>query len=97
MALDGFELSQGQGSKSFVTVLADEGATRVVARIDREAIRDRYKVASGHEVGFVRDNLVQLSRVIARTYQAGAHTPHSDDNTRLIVITSNDLNQAWTQ
>lgn len=77
-----------------MTVLAEAGAIQVVAWIDREVIRDGYKIMPRQEVAFVRDNLTWLGRVIARKHEADEHTAHSEKNTRLVVIKSNDLAQS---
>jgi len=101
MALQDFRLSQGQGDTSFVVVLADEGKTRVIARIAREAIEDYLhatELSHRQRIVFVEKNLQQIGRIIARKYESEDYTTYTDrfgitdENNKLVIITFNDLN-----
>jgi hypothetical protein len=100
MALRDFRLSQGQGDNSFVVVLADDGKTRIIARIAREAIEDYLRAAElshRQRIAFVEKNLPQIGRLIAKKYDAEDYTTYTDrfgitdENNKLVIITSDDL------
>lgn len=100
MAIQDFRLSQGQGDDSFVVVLADDGKTRIVSRIARNALDDyfeRRELSHRQRIALVESNLRQIGDVIARKYAGRDYTIYTDSlgvtdaNNKLIVITYDDL------
>jgi DNA-binding XRE family transcriptional regulator len=100
MTLRDFRLSQGQGDNSFVVVLADDGRTRVITRIAREAIDDHLQareLSHRQRIAFAERNLPQIARIIAKKYEAQDYTIYTDrfgitdENNKLIILTSDDF------
>jgi len=100
MVLRDFRVSQSQGDASFVVVLADDGRIRVITRIAREAIDDLLnarELSHRQRAAFVERNLSQIERLISKKYEAQDYTIYTDrfgitdENNKLIILTSNDL------
>ncbi len=101
MMLDDFRLSQGN-DESCVVVLADDGRTRVITQIPREAIDDHLQareLSHRQRIAFAEKNLLQIARVIEKKYYSQDYTIYqdrfgkSDENNKLITITSKDLDR----
>jgi hypothetical protein len=100
MTIQDFRLSRDQGDDSFVVVLADDGRTRVVTRVARNALDDyfqRRELTHRQRIALVESNLAEIGRLIVRKYAAGDTSTYTDrlgitdDSNKLIVITYDDL------
>jgi len=100
MGLSDFRLPEKQADGEFVDVLADDGETRVVARLPRSALEDYFGRASltpGQRAAVVAGNLPQIGAVIGRKYLAREFGPYMnswgavEDTCCLIVVTLRDL------
>jgi len=95
-----FRLSPDQTADEYVVVLADDGKTRAITRISREAIDDRVEsrgLSQKDRVAIIERNLVPVSALIAAKYNAKEFTIYTDrlgitdQNNKLITITSEEL------
>lgn len=100
MALTDFRLSLDQSNRSFVVILADDGKIRAITHVAREAVDDRFRLRGASQkqrVELIESNLVSISEIIKRRYEAGETAPYTDrsgmidPNNKLITITTADL------
>jgi hypothetical protein len=100
MALTSFRLSPDQNANEYVVVLADDGGTRVITRISRKAVDDRFGsngLSQKDRVSTIERNLQAVSALIVEKYGAKEFTAYTDkfgitdDNNKLIIITSQEL------
>ena len=98
MALENFRLSDDQSDDFFVTVLADDGRIRIIARICREAIDDHWRLESSNpnqlqsssqnqRVQIVRENISWIKDIILTKYCAGEYEIFTD---KLGISSNND-------
>jgi|SRR6266852_3696553 len=100
MALTDFRLCPDQSNSRFVVVLADDGKIRAITHVARETVDDRFQLRGASQkqrVELVGRNLMAISEIIKRKYDAGETAPYTDRigitdlNNKLITITTADL------
>lgn len=100
MPLSNFRMSPDQSASEYVVILADDGKTRAITRISREAVDDRVAPRSFSQkdrISIIERNLETVSVLIAAKYAAKAFATYTDklgitdDNNKLIIITSEEL------
>src|SRR5277367_2078587 len=99
MSIGNFRLSPDQRASEYIVVLADDGKTRAITRISREAIDDclaSRSLSQKDRISVVERNLKSVSALIATKYGAKEFTAYTDklgitdDNNKLIIITSEE-------
>jgi hypothetical protein len=99
MSFSKFRLPPSQPNLEFVTVIADEGDVRVVARIARDIIEDAFPDEKYHRdrLAVVGRNFGLLGPIIQAKFEAGDYTEYADSlgvrsgKDKLIIIDRNDL------